>query len=158
MRVPLLFLVVAVAALTAGFGGGEGAGGRPDVVATTTEAADLARHVAGDRADVHGLLAPNSDPHEYEPRPGDIRALAGADLVVRSGGDVDAWLSGAVDSAGSGAPSGRSGRSPPRAPPPTPTARPATSAARPPTATGCASSTRPLRAASARSRRSGASS
>jgi len=104
MRVPLLFLVVAVAALTAGFGGGEGAGGRPDVVATTTEAADLARHVAGDRADVHGLLAPNSDPHEYEPRPGDIRALAGADLVVRSGGDVDAWLSGAVDSAGSGAP------------------------------------------------------
>jgi ABC-type Zn uptake system ZnuABC Zn-binding protein ZnuA len=104
MRIPLLFLVVAVAALTAGFGDGGGRGGRPAVVATTTEVADLARNVAGDRVEVHGVLRPNSDPHDYEPRPGDIRALSRADLVVRSGGDVDGWLDGAIDSAGTGAP------------------------------------------------------
>ncbi len=104
MRVPILFLVVAVAALTAGFGGGGERSGRVEVVATTTEAADLARNVAGDRAEVHGVLAPNSDPHDYEPRPGDIRALSAADVVVRSGGDVDEWLDGAIDSAGTSAP------------------------------------------------------
>ena len=39
-----------------------------------------------------GLLAPNADPHDYEIRPHDLQALADADLVVRSGGDVDEWV------------------------------------------------------------------
>ena len=78
--------------------------GRVRVVATTTQAADLARQVAGDRAQVKGILAPNSDPHDYEVRPGDLKALVHADLVIRSGGDVDAWLDGAIDSAGTDAP------------------------------------------------------
>ena len=72
----------------------------PAVVATTTQAADLARNVAGDRAQVVGLLAPNSDPHAYEVRPDDVRALADADLVIRSGGELDEWLGGAIDSSG----------------------------------------------------------
>ena len=74
------------------------------VVATTTQAADLARDVAGERAEVRGVLAPNSDPHDYEVRPGDVKALARARLVVRSGGDLDEWLDGAIDSAGADAP------------------------------------------------------
>ena len=72
--------------------GGPGADGGITVVATTTQAADLARAVAGDRAEVVGLLPPNADPHDYEIRPDDVKALAGADLVVRSGGDLDEWL------------------------------------------------------------------
>jgi zinc/manganese transport system substrate-binding protein/manganese/iron transport system substrate-binding protein len=104
MRISFLLLVVAVAALTAGFGGGGDRGGRTTVVATTTEVADLARNVAGDRAEVRAVLTPNSDPHDYEPRPGDIRALSRADLVVRSGGDVDEWLDGAIASSGTQAP------------------------------------------------------
>jgi ABC-type Zn uptake system ZnuABC Zn-binding protein ZnuA len=74
------------------------------VVATTTQAADFARQVAGDRAQVEGILAPNSDPHDYEVRPRDVKALVHADLIVRSGGGVDDWLDGAIDSAGSKAP------------------------------------------------------
>jgi ABC-type Zn uptake system ZnuABC Zn-binding protein ZnuA len=70
------------------------------IVATTTQAADLARAVAGDRDEVRSLLAPNTDPHEYEPRPSDIKALADADIVVRSGGDLDAWLDDAIESSG----------------------------------------------------------
>jgi ABC-type Zn uptake system ZnuABC Zn-binding protein ZnuA len=76
---------------------------RVRVVATTTHAADLVRAVAGDRADVTGLLPANADPHEYEVRPGDVQALADADLVVRSGGDLDAWLEDAIESSGTGA-------------------------------------------------------
>jgi ABC-type Zn uptake system ZnuABC Zn-binding protein ZnuA len=72
------------------------------VVATTTQAADLVRSVAGDRAEVVGLLKPNADPHDYEVRPDDVRALSRADLVVRSGGDLDKWLDEAIESAGGG--------------------------------------------------------
>jgi ABC-type Zn uptake system ZnuABC Zn-binding protein ZnuA len=62
------------------------------VVATTTQVADLVSNVAGDDVEVVGLLSPNADPHDYEIRPHDLEALAEADLVVRSGGDVDEWV------------------------------------------------------------------
>ena len=81
-----------------------GSGPRPTVVATTTQAADLARNVGGGEVEVIGLLSPNADPHDYEVRPHDLQALAEADLVVRSGGDVDEWLQEAIEGAGSGAP------------------------------------------------------
>ena len=99
------FLAVAALALPLAACGSDGGGdGPPTVVATTTQAADLARGVAGDRAKVRGILAPNSDPHDYEVRPGDVKALARATLIVRSGGDIDEWLGGAIDSAGADAP------------------------------------------------------
>ena len=96
---PALGLVVASCG-----GADPGADGRLTVVATTTQAADLTRAVAGDRADVVQLLQPNSDPHDYEVRPQDVKALERADLVVRSGGELDHWLDGAIDSSGSDAP------------------------------------------------------
>jgi ABC-type Zn uptake system ZnuABC Zn-binding protein ZnuA len=105
VKLPILLLaLLAVAALSAcGDAGGSG-GDAPRVVATTTQAADLAGEVAGDRAEVTSLLKPNSDPHGYEPRAGDVKALADADLVVRSGGEVDEWLQEAQRGAGSEAP------------------------------------------------------
>ena len=62
------------------------------MVATTSQAADLARNVVGDHGEVIQILAANADPHDYEPQPSDAEALADADLIVRSGGDVDEWL------------------------------------------------------------------
>jgi zinc/manganese transport system substrate-binding protein len=99
-----LLLVVVVAVVGCGEDDGGAAAGRVTVVATTTQAADLARNVGGTNVDVVGLLAPNSDPHEYEVRPRDLEVLAGADLVVRSGGDLDDWLGDAIEGAGSEAP------------------------------------------------------
>jgi ABC-type Zn uptake system ZnuABC Zn-binding protein ZnuA len=101
-------LVVAVAAASlaaCGSGGGEAhaPGGGPVVVATTTQVGDFAREVAGDRAAVRQILQPNSDPHEYEPRPSDARAVMGAAVVLRSGGGLDAWLHGVLQNAGSDA-------------------------------------------------------
>ena len=81
-----------------------GAGNRLDVVATTGQAADMAREVGGARVAVTGLLAPNADPHEFEIRPDDVKRLSGAKLVVRSGGDLDDWLEDAIESSGSDAP------------------------------------------------------
>ncbi len=96
----------ALGALTIGCGsdGGSGAGEpEPSVIATTTHAADLVRNVAGSHADVKQLLQANSDPHDYEPRPSDARAVAEADLLFRSGGELDEWLGDLLESSGADA-------------------------------------------------------
>jgi ABC-type Zn uptake system ZnuABC Zn-binding protein ZnuA len=80
-----------------------GGGDQLTVVATTTQAADFARAVGGDRAKVVGLLPANADPHDYEVRPGDVKALADADVVIRSGGELDEWLESAIESSGADA-------------------------------------------------------
>jgi ABC-type Zn uptake system ZnuABC Zn-binding protein ZnuA len=100
----LLVLLLLLAAAIAGCGDSAASGGGVRVVATTGQAADFAGEVGGDRVQVTGLLPPNADPHDFEVRPDDVRALADADLIVRSGGDLDAWLDGAIDSSGTGAP------------------------------------------------------
>jgi ABC-type Zn uptake system ZnuABC Zn-binding protein ZnuA len=80
--------------------GAAGGGTSVNAVATTTQVADLVRNVGGRRVAVDSILRPNSDPHEYEPRPSDAAALSDADVVFRSGGDLDEWLDDVVDSAG----------------------------------------------------------
>ncbi|MBA2523254.1 MAG: zinc ABC transporter substrate-binding protein, partial [Solirubrobacterales bacterium] len=62
------------------------------------------RAVGGSRVSVDQILAANADPHEYEPRPSDAEALLDADLVVKSGGDLDGWLDQLVEGSGSDAP------------------------------------------------------
>src|SRR5262249_17499950 len=83
--------------LLAGCGSG---GGRPAAVATATEIGDWARIVAGDELSVHQILRPNTDPHEYEPRPNDVRATSGAKVVFENGLGLDGWMSKVVSSAG----------------------------------------------------------
>jgi len=70
------------------------------VVATTTQVADFVRHVGGERVAVSQILEPNSEPHNYEPRPSDAIDVSRAAVVFRSGGDLDAWLGDLLDSAG----------------------------------------------------------
>jgi len=74
--------------------------GAVTVVATTTQLGDFVRAVGGDRVEVVQLLQPNSDPHEYEPRPDDVRALLDAPLVFESGDGLDAWMGGVITEAG----------------------------------------------------------
>jgi zinc/manganese transport system substrate-binding protein len=104
MRPLFVCTALALTLLVAACGSDDGAaGGGLRVLATTTQVADLARNVAGDRASVTGILTPNSDPHDYEPRPADAKAVADADLVLRSGAAVDDWLGDLLKSAGSDA-------------------------------------------------------
>src|SRR5436190_2443890 len=92
--------VIGAALLVAGCGGVAAGGDKPTVVATTTQIADFARQVAGPDARVVGLLRPNTDPHEYEPRPDDARATASADVVFVSGRGLDSWMSDVVRESG----------------------------------------------------------
>jgi ABC-type Zn uptake system ZnuABC Zn-binding protein ZnuA len=70
------------------------------VVATTTQLADVARQLGGDAVEVHGILRPNTDPHEYEPRPADVAATAGAKVVLASGDGLDRWIGQIADQTG----------------------------------------------------------
>ena len=95
----------AVAALlAAGCGSDSGASnGQIEVVATTTQVGDFVREVGGDAVVVDQILEPNTDPHEYEPRPSDVVAAAGAKLVFASGDDLDGWIEQVVSDSGSDA-------------------------------------------------------
>jgi ABC-type Zn uptake system ZnuABC Zn-binding protein ZnuA len=79
---------------------GKSTGGRLSVVATTTQIADFTRAVGGKRVDLHQILAPNTDPHDYEPRPADVTKTASAKLVFTSGSKLDTWMRKVVDNSG----------------------------------------------------------
>jgi len=93
-------LLVVAASGCGGDSNDSGAGAKLDVVATTTQIGDWVRQVGGDAVAVHQLLQPNSDPHEYEPRPADVEATSGAKVVFENGDNLDAWMGKVVDQAG----------------------------------------------------------
>jgi zinc/manganese transport system substrate-binding protein len=99
--------VVALALVASGCGDDSSSssdGGEVTAVATTTQVADFVREVGGDRVQVEQILQPNSDPHGYEPRPSDVAALASADAIFQSGGELDEWLGDVIESSGNEAP------------------------------------------------------
>src|SRR4051794_4087990 len=101
-RTWMLVLAGALAVLIGGCGA-DADSPRPGALAvtvTTTQVADLVHNVGGQDVDVHQILEPNSDPHEYEVRPGDVKAVAESRLVIASGRDVDGWLGDATAAAG----------------------------------------------------------
>jgi zinc/manganese transport system substrate-binding protein/manganese/iron transport system substrate-binding protein len=107
-RVGLVAACLAALVVAGCSGSGSASGGRRAaagdgellVVATTTQVADLAANVGGDRARVTSLLKPGIDPHDYEPSPADIDAIARADLVLENGVGLEAWLGDTIDGSG----------------------------------------------------------
>lgn len=73
--------------------------GGVNVVATTTVFADLVRNVGGSYVSVTSLVPNGGDVHTYEPKPNDVRTIAGADLLVMNGLGLDDWLLAVIGSA-----------------------------------------------------------
>jgi manganese/iron transport system substrate-binding protein len=65
------------------------------VVASTTQIADFARQIMGDRADVRSVLAPGADPHTYQPTPDDVQIVLQADICFENGLHLEGknWMS-----------------------------------------------------------------
>jgi zinc/manganese transport system substrate-binding protein len=80
--------------------GGQDDAGKVEVVATTTQIGDFVRNIGGDAVGLHQILKPNTDPHDYEPRPLDVEATAGAKLVFVNGDNLDQWMREVVAQAG----------------------------------------------------------
>lgn len=64
---------------------------KPQVLTTFTVLSDMAKNVAGDYADVSSLTKPGAEIHGYEPTPGDIARMQGADLVLDNGLGLEKW-------------------------------------------------------------------
>src|SRR3954452_25601287 len=62
-----------------------GTGGKFLVVTTVAPITDIAKNVAGNAADVEGIIPEGVDSHTFEPTPGSARLLAAADLIVLNG-------------------------------------------------------------------------
>lgn len=60
-------------------------GGRLAVVATIGMIGDIARRVAGDRAEISVLMGAGVDPHLYQPTRGDMEMLLASDVVFYNG-------------------------------------------------------------------------
>ncbi len=58
---------------------------KPVIVASTTQIADFARQIAGDRLIVNSILSPGADPHTYQVTPDDVQMVLRADLCLENG-------------------------------------------------------------------------
>ena len=62
------------------------------VVTTLFPLYDFARQLAGSTADVYMLLPPATEPHVFEPRPGDVEKIRQADIFIYTGEAMEPWV------------------------------------------------------------------
>jgi ABC-type Zn uptake system ZnuABC Zn-binding protein ZnuA len=91
-----------ILSLAAAMGLAQAADRKPLVVASTTQIADFARQIAGDRMTVYGILKPGADPHVYEPTPRDAEIVQKADLLLQNGLHLEGknWMANLAKDAG----------------------------------------------------------
>lgn len=70
------------------------------VVTTFLPITQFTTAVAGDRAEVVQLLPTNVGPHEYQAKPGDVQAIANADVLVKNGLEMEFFLDDMIENAG----------------------------------------------------------
>ncbi len=91
-RLNAIAALLAIAVLIAGCGGSETAssgsgeaGGKLVVTTTIGMITDVTREIAGEHAEVRGLMGPGVDPHLYKATQGDLAKLSDADLILYNG-------------------------------------------------------------------------
>lgn len=78
-------------------GDGSGGAGRLPVVATIATLGALVQEVGGDRVALTTLAGAGVDPHDYELRASDRRAIDDAKVIFRNGAGIDGFLDRAID-------------------------------------------------------------
>jgi ABC-type Zn uptake system ZnuABC Zn-binding protein ZnuA len=72
---------------------------RLEVVATLPFLADFVFRIGGDRVHVSTLLSGMESEHTYTPKPGDIRTVHGAAVLVQVGLGLEVWVDGLIRNA-----------------------------------------------------------
>lgn len=90
----LLLMLLALAACGGAGSGTENgnAGETLQIVTTTGQIADAARHVGGDLVEVTALMGPGIDPHLYVASEGDVDRLVQADVILYNGLFLEAQM------------------------------------------------------------------
>jgi zinc/manganese transport system substrate-binding protein len=70
------------------------------VVTSLTTYAAIAREIVGDRGQVSSIATGDENPHYVQPKPSFLPLLAGADLFVTTGLDLELWVPALLDKAG----------------------------------------------------------
>jgi manganese/iron transport system substrate-binding protein len=98
----LAVLLVSFMSGSAAVGQDETEDARKTLVCSTTQIADFARQIVGDRMRVLCVLAPGQDPHLYEIKPSDSRMVAQADLCLENGWHLEGndWMKNLAKDAG----------------------------------------------------------
>jgi manganese/iron transport system substrate-binding protein len=76
----------------------------PSVVATNTVVCDIAKQIAADTIDLKCLMDAGADPHVYEPKPDDRKAIETAKLVLYSGYNFETSLIKLIEASANNAP------------------------------------------------------
>ncbi len=79
-------------------------GERPLVVATNSVVCDLTRQIAADTVDLKCLIPAGADPHEYEPKPEDSKAIEQAKLILYGGYNFESTLIKLINASSNPAP------------------------------------------------------
>jgi zinc/manganese transport system substrate-binding protein len=99
-------VLAAVTATACGSGSAAPTDGKIKVVASTDVWGSVVKAVGGDDVAVTSIIDdPTKDPHDYEVKPADTAAVAGAQLLVSNGLGYDEFFAKAVATAGKGKPS-----------------------------------------------------
>ena len=61
------------------------------IISTVFPPYDLAKHIAGDNAEMKILLPPGSEAHTYEPTAKEIIAIQNCDIFLYIGGENEQW-------------------------------------------------------------------
>ena len=99
--------VLAIAFAIAGCGGTVGSTPEATLAVVTTSSvfADMIENVGGAHVTVTALVPHHADVHTFQPSPADVRAVAGARLLVMNGLGLDDWLRATiVNAAAAGTP------------------------------------------------------
>jgi zinc/manganese transport system substrate-binding protein len=98
IRLALIALLIAVVAL--GGAGSTHAQTPIKVVTSTTILLDIAKNIAGDKADLASMVPTDGDPHEFEPTPETIRLVADANLIFVNGVGLEGFLDKLITDSG----------------------------------------------------------
>ena len=95
MKAHALFLLTLLALTLPSF-----AQGKLRVSSFSTILTEIAQQVGGERVAVTGHVKPGVDPHEYEPKPADLKAVGEADVILLSAMHMEGYVGKLKESTG----------------------------------------------------------